>query len=346
MQDMTRKLAITLLASLVTLGSPLEAAAQGVTIIVNGSTVTFDQPPIERTGRVFVPLRGVFERLGASVVYANGLINATGNGRNISLHIGSTTATVNGQSVTIDVAPFLVGARTLVPLRFVAQSLGATVTYNASNRTVAINSGGGGAGAPPPTNTFALTARIPEADSTTRAAQPNISAHFSESVDVNSLHIYLDGRDVTTASYANAGGFEFTPPYSVPAGTHTVRVTGAAASGTSFDRSWSFRSTAGLTNFINGLSPAPASKVGGSFTLSGRTRPGCTVTITATGQALLGHVFTVGTGTFHNQTMADNTGYFSLQVSVAVVPGGNVQVLITSLAADGASTSRTVNYPT
>src|SRR5579864_488099 len=94
-------------------------ALAAVTITVNGQQIHFDQPPIERSGRVFVPLRGVFEKLGASVVYDNGLINATGNGRTISLRIGSTNATVNGQPETIDVAPFLIGSRTLVPLRFI-----------------------------------------------------------------------------------------------------------------------------------------------------------------------------------------------------------------------------------
>src|SRR5580700_2428677 len=93
-------------------------AIAAVTIVVNGATVSFDQPPIERGGRVFVPLRGVFERLGASVVYDNGTINATGNGRNVQLKIGSTRAIVNGVTQQLDVAPFLVGARTLVPLRF------------------------------------------------------------------------------------------------------------------------------------------------------------------------------------------------------------------------------------
>jgi hypothetical protein len=98
-------------------------------VVVNGSVVTFDQPPVVRSGRVFVPLRGVFERLGASVVYANGDIDAQGNGRSVHLHIGSKQAVVSGQTVTMDVAPFLIGARTLVPLRFVAQSLGAGVQW-------------------------------------------------------------------------------------------------------------------------------------------------------------------------------------------------------------------------
>src|SRR5207248_10659719 len=119
------------------------ASAQNVAINVNGQTVNFDQPPIERAGRVFVPLRGVFERLGASVVYANGVINAQGNGRSIALHIGPREATVNGQSVAIDDAPFIVGVRTMVPLRFVAQALGSTVNWDNNSRTVYIVGSGG-----------------------------------------------------------------------------------------------------------------------------------------------------------------------------------------------------------
>ncbi len=129
-------------------------ALADVRIVVNGQAMTFDQPPIERSGRVFVPLRGVFERLGASVVYDNGAINATGNGRNIQLHIGSTTATVNGQPTTLDVAPFLVGARTLVPLRFISEALGASVNYDDNSQTVTVASAGAPASAvPPPTAT-------------------------------------------------------------------------------------------------------------------------------------------------------------------------------------------------
>src|ERR1700738_2722936 len=84
-------LAITLAST-----ASIPAQAQNVTIVVNGQQVGFDQPPIERSGRVFVPLRGVFERLGATVVYDNGVINATGSGRTISLKIGSNVAIVDG----------------------------------------------------------------------------------------------------------------------------------------------------------------------------------------------------------------------------------------------------------
>ncbi len=117
-------------------------AQETVAIVVNGSQMQFNQAPIEQAGRVFVPLRGVFERLGASVVYENGEINATGNGRNVSLRVGSTQATVNGQPQTVDVAPFIVGSSTLVPLRFVAQALGASVDWNNNTSTVTITGNG------------------------------------------------------------------------------------------------------------------------------------------------------------------------------------------------------------
>ena len=112
------------------------AIAAGVTVVVDGRPLYLNPGPIERAGRVFVPLRGIFERLGASVVYENREINSTKGDTSVSLRIGSREATVNGQPQIVDVAPFIVGATTYVPLRFIAQSLGATVDYNGAARRV------------------------------------------------------------------------------------------------------------------------------------------------------------------------------------------------------------------
>jgi hypothetical protein len=131
-----------LLAALFAVAPATGTAQQAVAVVVNGQAMSFDQPPIIQAGRVFVPLRSIFQQLGASVVYSNGQINATGRGRTVSLTIGSTQATVSGQPVTMDVAPFVIGSRTLVPLRFVAQSLGANVNWDDSTSTVTINSNG------------------------------------------------------------------------------------------------------------------------------------------------------------------------------------------------------------
>ena len=118
------------------------AQAQDVGVQINGQTVGINPPPILRAGRVFVPLRGVFEQLGATVVYSSGEINATGNGSDISLHIGSTQASINGQAQTLDVAPFIIGASTYVPLRFVSQALGAGVEWDEADRVVQISMSG------------------------------------------------------------------------------------------------------------------------------------------------------------------------------------------------------------
>jgi hypothetical protein len=223
--------------ALALVAAPTAAPAQSVTVIVDGQTMTFDQPPIVRAGRVFVPMRAIFERLGASVVYASDQINATGRGRTVSLTIGSTQATVDGQPTTLDVAPFLIGARTLVPLRFIAQSLGATVNWNDSTSTVTINSGGG-APAPPPGRSVMLTSQWPTG--TIYNHFPQIRFQVNRPVRIGSFQVLLDGRDITGGLQSNAQ-YYFTPtPFSLGMGTHRVRVFGRTAGGIPFDLSWSF----------------------------------------------------------------------------------------------------------
>ncbi|MGZ3496082.1 MAG: copper amine oxidase N-terminal domain-containing protein [Vulcanimicrobiaceae bacterium] len=333
-------LTLALVASLV---SGQRAAAASVTIVVNGSTVTFDQPPIERAGRVFVPLRGVFERLGASVVYANGVINAQGNGRSVSLHIGSTQATVNGQPSYLDQAPFLVGARTLVPLRFVAQALGAQVNYDNGAQTVYINNGAGSSSSGQANASFNLQDKRPAVNANT--VRPAVHATFSESVNRDSLHVGIDGRDVTSQVYANANGFNVTPDFDLNPGSHRVTVTGTTQTGASFNTGWSFATQNGASaNYVRGISPNRGTKVGNNFTVSGRTLPNSNVHIVASGSTSVGGVLQVGTGTFQVDTKADANGNFSQPISVNAVPGGSVKVLLQSTSPAGASAEQTVVY--
>ena len=330
-------------------GSIASVAAASVTIVVNGQQMNFDQPPIERAGRVFVPLRGVFERLGASVVYSNGVINATGNGRNISLHIGSTQATVNGQTQYVDVAPFLVGARTLVPLRFVAQALGATVDYNNSTSTVAITgSGGSTSSTPPPNRSFYLNNKRP--DTSTAAASPAIHAEFSEPVQRDSVRVYIDSQDVTQSVYGNDNGFDVSPPTPLAAGSHHVRVTGTTQAGNSFSTGWTFTSGSAPStgvNFINRVSPAPSATVQSTFTLSGHTLPNSHVHIVASSAAsAFGGLVQIGTGTFQTDVTADTNGAFSTTIATNATSGSQVRVLIQSTAPNGSSTERSITYGT
>ncbi len=228
--------------SLVFAALPIAAGAQAVTVVVNGQTVNFTQPPIVRAGRVFVPLRGVFEQLGASVVYSNGQINATGHGRTISLTIGSTQATVAGQPQTIDVAPFIVGATTFVPLRFISQALGAAVNWNDSTSTVTISGRGGGPppAQPPPQPRPNLQFVAVSPTGTIYTGYPKIRFQFDRPVQLAQFRVKVDGRDVTSGLRQNGQTFVISLSWPLPSGPHRVRVYGTTASGVPFDLSWTF----------------------------------------------------------------------------------------------------------
>jgi len=105
-------------------------------------TLTFDVPPMLVDGRVLVPMRGIFEALGAEVDWNAATQTATGtkDGIEVVLTIGSRSPTVNGRVVPIDVPGIITGGRTLVPLRFIAESLGVAVDWNAATQMVTITS--------------------------------------------------------------------------------------------------------------------------------------------------------------------------------------------------------------
>ena len=328
------------------------ALAQHVTVIVNGQNMSFDQPPVMRNNRVFVPMRAIFERLGSSVVYSNGQINAQGRGRSVHLAIGSTDASVNGSHFTMDVAPFTVAGRTEVPLRFVAQALGANVSWDGNTETVYITAAGGGSSnenytpSPQQNVSFHLNNEEPANGSSVSTTHPALHATFSEPVNRDSLRVSVDGRDVTSLVYANTNGFDVTPNWELTPGTHHVTVSGSTAAGASFNTSWSFRTAAGAANnYINSLSPGPGSKVSSSFTVKGHTIAGSHVHIVATGSAnALGGLFQIGTGTFQTDVTADGNGNFSAPIALNAVSGGQVRVILTSTSPSGAAIERQVVY--
>ncbi len=122
-------------------GTP--ARAQTIQVVVDGNLVQFDQPPASIGGRILVPLRGVFERLGATVQWnpATSTATAVRGTTQVQLTIGSRQAFVNGRVVALDVPALIVGGRTLVPLRFVSEAMGASVDWDNNTRTAYIISG-------------------------------------------------------------------------------------------------------------------------------------------------------------------------------------------------------------
>jgi copper amine oxidase-like protein len=132
-----------------------QVPAPYVHVFVDGQPVAFDVPPQIDNGRVLVPLRGVFEHMGATVAWDDRTqtVLAQRGATGVSLVIGNTQAMVNGRPVAMEVPAMLVGGRTMVPLRFVSQALGAVVNWDAATSTVAIASGG--TAAVPPSQTYA-----------------------------------------------------------------------------------------------------------------------------------------------------------------------------------------------
>lgn len=126
-------------------------AQSAIRVYVDGQIVNFDVPPNVIQGRVLVPLRGVFERLGATVDYDGRTqhIVAVRGDQTVELTLGSRQARLNGKPALLDVAAFTIGDRTMVPLRFVSESLGASVQWVEASRVILIGSSGGVPAQPP-----------------------------------------------------------------------------------------------------------------------------------------------------------------------------------------------------
>ncbi len=120
--------------------SALPAAAE-IGVSVNGKPVTFGGTrPVEIGGSVLIPLRAVVESLGAEIKWeaATQTVRGKKGSREFELRIGSRDAMVNGMPKTLNTPAQLMSGATMVPLRFVAEALGAEVGWNAASQQVLI----------------------------------------------------------------------------------------------------------------------------------------------------------------------------------------------------------------
>lgn len=109
---------------------------------LNGRELAFDVAPVVENGRLLVPARAILEALGARVSWDGEArtVTATLQQTEIQLPVGADHARLNGWPVKLDVPARIHAGRTLVPLRFVSEALGARVHWNAEQRAVAIDS--------------------------------------------------------------------------------------------------------------------------------------------------------------------------------------------------------------
>lgn len=104
-------------------------ASNGIAIMFNDQRLDCDQPPVIINGRTLVPLRVIFEALGANVSWENGVIVSSKGNDTIVMTIGSKLVYKNGEVSEIEVAPQIINSRTMVPVRIVAESFNCQVEW-------------------------------------------------------------------------------------------------------------------------------------------------------------------------------------------------------------------------
>lgn len=112
-----------------------------VKVTVDGEMIDFKGVPPQMQGsRIMVPVRGVFEHMGAQLTWdpSTRSVRAVRSDSRVLVTVGKTDATIDGKAVAVETPPIVAEGRVMVPLRFLAQALGAKVEWLGADRTVAI----------------------------------------------------------------------------------------------------------------------------------------------------------------------------------------------------------------
>lgn len=118
----------------------LSATAGAVDLYVDHNLIETDTPPTIVDGRTLVPVRAIFEAIGATVEWDNDTRTATGvrDGVIVTIQIDNATAYVNGEARALDVPAQIINSRTMVPARFISESMGCDVSWYQQTQTVGV----------------------------------------------------------------------------------------------------------------------------------------------------------------------------------------------------------------
>lgn len=113
-----------------------------VDVYVSNHKLSMDVPPVIESGRTLVPLRAIFEAFGADVQWdpVTQTVTGTKDGKEIKLQVNNMRAYINGMASNLEVPAKIISGRTMVPARFVAESMGANVGWDGCTRSVLVNS--------------------------------------------------------------------------------------------------------------------------------------------------------------------------------------------------------------
>ena len=107
---------------------------------VNGATSYIDAPPVIKNGRTLIPVRAAVEALGGTVLWNSSAreVSLSRGENTIVLKIDSTEAYFNSVAYSLDSAPEIISGRTMLPIRFIAESFGFSVSWDNACKTVTI----------------------------------------------------------------------------------------------------------------------------------------------------------------------------------------------------------------
>ncbi len=196
-----KRILIVLLSLLLVI--PYSSFAENpISVILDGKKQNYNQAPTIQNGSTLVPLRGIFESLGAEVKWDGKTRTVTANKGeiNITLQIGSKTPVVNGVTKSISVPAQIINGSTFVPLRFVSEAFGADVKWDGTARSITIVSIGA---------TYDVVLNFP-ADK-----YPKTAAHIKSAIAKGKSTICTidrdgadDNRDESLAGIATKDGYD------------------------------------------------------------------------------------------------------------------------------------------
>ncbi|QHI73719.1 copper amine oxidase N-terminal domain-containing protein [Aminipila terrae] len=139
---MKKKIFMLLMAATLILSMPSFSFAQdsSIHVKVDGEVVNFDSSPFIQNNKTYIPVRGVFEKMGAKVLWNN-------NSKEIIVYKGRTVlvlilnniwSVIDDRYVDADATPIMINSKTYVPVRFISEALGATVKWDQQTQTINI----------------------------------------------------------------------------------------------------------------------------------------------------------------------------------------------------------------
>ena len=129
---------ITLLFSVVTCFA--EATNTEIKVILNGEEVVFDQGPILVNEKPMIPLRAVFEKMGASISWDNDTETVMAICRDtiVMLQIDNEKMFKLDEAIVLETPAMLVNDRTLIPIHAISDVWGSDIEWNRETNEVLI----------------------------------------------------------------------------------------------------------------------------------------------------------------------------------------------------------------